>query len=307
MKISQLPIVRKGSAKNIRRFGADSLVFEFLDHISAFDVGQCPQAIPGKARSICKAAIRSFQIAQMLGIPTCFIEQLTETAIRVKEFATITDRPLTRKDRNCLIPAEWIFRFRVSGSLLRGFQSGKKKPTDYGFPTDVVPSEGTSLRMPVSMFTTKWEKTDREISHEDALALCGMNPEEAAIAWSMIHRLAGGVSLVMEAAGFVHFDGKMELGFGEGREIVVLDVFGTQDEDRPVLAKALTEGRMEHYGKEFPRQFLIDSGYKKAVDEARAAKRSDPSYPTFPPDVIAEINTRYDTFADRYTRVPLSV
>jgi len=99
---------------------------------------------------------------------------------------------LTEKDTNCILPIEWITRYLLSGSLLRDLKSGKKKLEDYGFdPTKQVPPEGTVLPWPVNHATTKFEESDRELSHEEALRLCGITPVIEARIWAIINRLDG--------------------------------------------------------------------------------------------------------------------
>jgi len=299
----ELELLRHGSSKDIYRVDKKMLDLRFLDQFSAFDVGPCPQLIPGKGEAICAAAVKSFEIAKAIGVPTHFVEQIDEVTIRVREVQVITDRPLTGQDTNCLVPAEWITRYRVAGSLWRKFKGNKASPMAFGFAADAVPEEGAPLPWPVKHFTTKFEAADRDLSAEEALALCGLTPEDAEQFWDMCVRLDGAISLAYQLAGFAYFDGKKEVALvGPNRQKIIADTFGTQDEDRPVCLADLRQGRgVEHYGKEFIRQYLIKAGYYGAVQKARAANEPDPPYPLIPEDVIAEMARRYESFADRYS------
>jgi phosphoribosylaminoimidazole-succinocarboxamide synthase len=294
-------MIRRGSAKDILRDGGEGVLFKFRNTFSAFDVGACPQEIPGKGKAVCSAAVTSFRIAEMIGIPTCFIEEVDNTTIRVQELAVISDRPLNGEDAGCIVPAEWISRFRVSGSLLRGFEDGTRKPTDYGFLTNDVPLEGTLLPVPIHQWTTKWESEDRELSDEDALALCGLTIRSAASFWRMIDTLNGAINLAFHKAGYVRLDDKVEVGLGPQRQLLIADVFGTQDEDRPASLVALGGGIVKHHGKEYVRQELIEMGYFAEVKTARASGAQIPPYPELPESVIKEASHRYRLFAEHYS------
>lgn len=303
--MKQFSLIREGSAKNLLYWDEESLLFRFLDWISVFDVGRCFQ-IPGKAQMICATAVKSAQIAARVGVPTAFIEQIDDCTIRVRRAEVISDRPLNAQDTNCIIPAEWISRFRVAGSLLRKLKAGKVRATDIGFPTDDIPAEGTPLPYPINHFTTKWKKTDEDITYEQARALCGLTPDDAAHCWAMGNVLDGALAAVWRQAGFVRFDRKYEyLRLGASRRIVIGDVFGTQDEDRPVLANALEEGGVEHYSKEYVRQVLIASGYKAELDAAREAGEKDPLPLDLSDEELTEVARRYKHFADAYCAVEI--
>src|SRR6185436_15399611 len=98
---------------------------------------------------------------------------------------------------------------------------------------------------------------------------------------------------------FVHFDGKIECGIGPDGGKMLLDVFGTPDEDRPV--RLGPEGGVNHFGKEYLRQILIQMGYFDDLKRARRETGQDLPYPVLPPDVIQEASTRYLVFADAYS------
>src|SRR3989344_5780846 len=154
------PPFHDGSVKTLHDFGYGTMAFRFTDRWSVFDVGPHHQAIPGKGKAVCDCAVQSFKIAASVGVPTHFLEQLDPVTIRVKKLEVITYRPLTQNDCNCVVPIEWIFRFRVAGSIDRAFRSnpgssGYKDPRHYGFATSGPPAVGTPFPWPVHQFTTK--------------------------------------------------------------------------------------------------------------------------------------------------------
>lgn len=300
-------LIHTGSVKKLYRVAENRLVFLFTDQWSAFDTGPHQQIIPGKAQAVCACAVRSAQIAKQVGVPTHFIEQIGPTAILVQEVQRITSRHLTTNDQNCVVPAEWISRFQVAGSIHRDFANGRKKPTDFGFPTDDLPAVGTPFPCAVHQFTTKFEEVDRELSNEQAYALTGLTPKDAAEYWGMIDRLNGAISLALFQAGFAHIDGKMECLLGPGRTKMIGDVFGTPDEDRFCPRDKLRQGEIAHYSKEYLREELIRMGYYTRLLAARSRGLAKLPYPDLRDEQIAEASRRYCAVAKAYAGVTIRV
>lgn len=305
MKLARLgPLIKHGSAKDIYRVSEEDIAFRFTDHFSVFDVGRARQTIPDKDQAVCACAVKSFRIAEEIGVPTHFVEQMDEITIRVKEAQIIVGRNLTT-DQNYVVPAEWIYRLRVAGSILRDFQSDKKKPKNYGLPAGVIPPEGSPFPYPIHHSTTKFEDFDRDLTNAGVCKLSGITLDDQNQYWSMIDRLTGAIALQLASAGFALLDGKMEVLMGHGRVKLIGDVFGTPDEDRFVPLAKLRGGVVEHYSKEFVRQYLIGIGYKAKLDQARAAGKNDPPIPRLPDNILGEVSQRYKIVAEAYARVKL--
>jgi len=303
MKLADLQFIREGSAKDIYRVDKTNIAFRFTDWFSVFDVGRASYGIPGKAQAMCACAVKSFQIAMAIGIPTHFVEQIDDVTIRIKEAQIITDRPLTTADENYVVPAEHIYRLYVAGSIDRDFRSGKKKPEDYGLPAGIIPAVGTPFPYPIHMFTTKFEDFDRDLSDEEMLAMSGITAKDRDQYWSMIDRLMGACSMEMARAGYALLDGKCEPIMGPGRRKMIGDVFCTPDEDRPVLLDKLRQSVVEHHSKEYIRQLLIGMGYYDELMKARNEGRPDPPIPLLSEEAIAEISRRYKAVAKTYTGI----
>lgn len=197
MKLVNLPLIREGSAKDIHRVDESDIAFRFTNWFSVFDVGRAGYPIPDKALAMCACAVKSFRIANEIGIPTHFVEQLDPVTIRVKEAQIITDRPLTSRDENYVVPAEFIYRLRVAGSFDRDFRSGERKPEDYGLPAGVIPAVGTPFPYPIRHLTTKFEDFDRNLTNEEVCGLAGITMKDHDHYWAMIDRLMGACSLEM--------------------------------------------------------------------------------------------------------------
>lgn len=307
MKLADLQFIRSGSAKDIYRVDKLDIAFRFTDHISVFDVGRSRWTIPGKARAMCASAVKSFQIAKEIGIPTHFVEQLDPVTIRVKEAQVIADRLLTTQDENYLVPAEFIYRLLVAGSIDRDFRSGEKKPENYGLPAGVIPTVGTPFPYPLSHLTTKLEHVDRDLTEEEVCRLAGITMEDLSHYWAMINRLIGACSLEMARCGYTLLDGKVEPLMGPGRRKMIGDVFCTPDEDRPVLTEKLDQGIVEHHSKEFLRQKLINMGYQDWLKAARDKGEKEPPIPKLPGKTIEEASRRYKAVAEAYAGVKLDI
>jgi phosphoribosylaminoimidazole-succinocarboxamide synthase len=299
--------IKEGSAKDIYALpGTDDIAFRFLKTFSVFDVGRASYTIPGKDEAICACAVESFHIASAIGVPTHFVEQLDQITIRVKRAQVIANRFLTPVDTNYVVPAEWIYRLRVAGSIHRDFTAGSKKPENYGLPAGIIPKVGTSFPWPVHHFTTKFEDTDRDITFTEACAMAGITEKDALEFWSMVDRLTGAIGFELKASGFALVDGKMECLMGPNREKLIGDVFGTPDEDRFCLLEALEDGRVEHYSKEYLRQLFIEMGYYDELKAARKAKLPDPPIPELSGDQIEETSRRYIEVAEAYSGVRIA-
>jgi phosphoribosylaminoimidazole-succinocarboxamide synthase len=291
MKVTDLELIRRGSSNDIYRFAAGQIAFSMTDDYSVFDVGKASDQIPGKGIAMCACAARSFEIARMIGVPTHFVQRLNERTIVVKEAQIIKDRPIIPSDENYVVPLELIYRLRVTGSILRDFISGKKKPEDYGLPAGVVPTEGTPFPYPVRMLTTKFEPIDREVGIEEACQIAGITPKDLEEYWSMIDRLNGAVAFALRETlpNLALFDGKSEVIMGPKRKKMIGDIFGTPD-DRICM---LDVGSVRHFSKEFLRQIHIESGYYKQLQESRAQGLGDIPIPSLTVRQLEEATKRY--------------
>ena len=93
-----------GSSRDVFRVNPGILEFKFTDTFSVFDVGIHHQQIPGKAEALCASAVRSFEIAERLGVETHFIEQVNSVAIRVREFRILEPMDMTVNMTDHILP-----------------------------------------------------------------------------------------------------------------------------------------------------------------------------------------------------------
>ncbi|NDG85123.1 MAG: hypothetical protein EBX52_08835 [Proteobacteria bacterium] len=166
-------LIHAGSVKDIYKEGAPGeLLFRFSDRYSVFDWGQMPDAIPGKGAALARMGRIFFEEAAALGVATHYLGPgPDENSFRVKEISVPRGRMDVYRESPewTLIPLEVIFRFGVpKGSSLLA------RSKDY--------FEGQEFKEPLLDFTTKLERLDRPLTHDEARALSGMNDRE----WSAL-------------------------------------------------------------------------------------------------------------------------
>ena len=101
--------------------------------------------------------------------------------------------------------------------------------------------------------------------------------------------------------GLIHVDGKKEFALGPGRVPVLVDSFGTLDEDRWWDAEEYAKGNIVQLSKEFVRQHYVRTGHQEVLRLARESDSPDPSIPALPSEVIADTAALYASMYQRLT------
>jgi phosphoribosylaminoimidazole-succinocarboxamide synthase len=99
----------------------------------------------------------------------------------------------------------------------------------------------------------------------------------------------------------IHVDGKKEFALGVNREPVLVDSFGTLDEDRWWDLEAYERGDIVQLSKEFVRQHYIESGHQPKLYEARNSGKEDPPIPALPNEIINRTSELYSEMYERLT------
>ena len=152
---------------------------------------------------------------------------------------------------------------------------------------------GEPLPEPFLEVSTKLEKTDRLLKKEEALQISGLSPEEYEEARETVLRIDEDIGSAVSSRGLIHADGKKELAFDEDRRIMVIDVYGTADEDRFWDKARYEAGELVDLSKEYVRQHYRQTGYKDRLYSAREAGQPEPEIPALPPEVVAETSRIY--------------
>ncbi len=278
----------------------DLLEFRFTNQISVFDQ-IIPSLIPRKGETLNRTTAHWFKLVEEAGIcGTHLVEVNAPDRCLVRKVEVIKEPGMVPRDAEWVfVPLEFIIRHYLAGSAWRRFQRGDIDPSVLGIEGEAT--YGMKLPNPLVEVTTKFEAYDRFVDREEALAISNITDEE----FDSIIRAALAVDEIIESEaaknGLIHVDGKKEFALGPGRKVVLVDTFGTLDEDRWWDAKAYAEGDCVELSKEFVRQHYVDTGHQAALQEARDTGGQDPPIPALPQSVIDETASLYASMYERLT------
>ncbi len=278
----------------------DLLEFRFTNQISVFDQ-IIPSLIPRKGETLNRTTAHWFKLVEAAGIcGTHLVEVNAPDRCLVRKVEVIKEPGMVPRDAEWVfVPLEFIIRHYLAGSAWRRFQRGDIDPSVLGIEGEAT--FGMKLPNPLVEVTTKFEAYDRFVDREEALAISNITDEE----FDSIIRAALAVDEIIETEaaknGLIHVDGKKEFALGPGRKVVLVDTFGTLDEDRWWDAEAYAEGECVELSKEFVRQHYVDTGHQAALQEARDTGGQDPPIPALPQSVIDETAALYASMYERLT------
>ncbi len=281
----------KGKVKEAYDLG-DRLEFQFTDNISVFDK-VIPSLIPYKGETLCREGVYWFSRAEKMGIKTHFLEYVPPKGMLVKKVDIIQPENITRQSKRYLIPLEFICRWYVAGSLYDRINNGEVKAEALGFSPGHKVIYGEPLPEPFIEVSTKLEKTDRLLGKAEALAISGLQPSEFDDAREIVLQIDDDIRKNVERRGLIHVDGKKELAFDEDRNIMIVDVYGTADEDRFWDKAKYDDGEFVDLSKEYVRQYYRKTGYKDQLYAARASGKAEPPIPALPEDVVDRTSQIY--------------
>lgn len=292
-----IEFVKKGKVKEVYEAKAHGVyLFKFTDQISVFDK-IIPSLIPRKGESLLRCSAHWFRTASKLGIQHHYEKSMLPTMMVVKRAGAFPmkdgepDYSWVNETRtNYQLPLEVISRYYIVGSMFDRVKAGKVKPEDIGYPSGYDPNKikkGEKLPQPLVEVTTKFEKFDRPVPIDEAYRIAGMKPDEYNEMKEIVLKLDEEMAKQVESRGLLHFDGKKEFAFGPHRELVLIDTFGTGDEDR-FVDKAMyeNEGKIVEVSKEFVRQHYRQIDYHAELEAARKAGTAEPEIPPLPPEQI---------------------
>jgi len=296
----QMKLIRQGKVKDVYEVDARSLEFLFSDKISVFDK-TIPSLIPHKGETLCRSSAFWFQVARGAGVKTHFKELIPPNRMRVQKVQILEYPKINRKTTNYLIPLEMITRYYVAGSLWDRIRSGSVKPAKLGFKPTKDVKYGDKLPAPLIEVTTKLEKVDRLLTKKEALKISGLsNAEYDALVKSAL-TIDEKIEEEVEKRDLIHVDGKKEYAFDEDRELMVVDTFGTADEDRWWDWESYSKGQFVELSKENVRQHYRQIGYYDKLSEARKLSKPEPKIQALPEAKIKEISGLYIDMFERIT------
>jgi len=271
------------------------------DHISVFDK-VIPTNIPKKGESLCKTSTYWFVCAQDMGIQSHFISNPGPNRMRVKKVDIIDDySKLNHSTKNYLIPLEFICRYYVAGSLHSRLQKNKIDPTVLGFDENSKIEYGTELPEPYIEVTTKLEPVDRLLSFDEAIKISGLTNDEYNDICETILKLDTKVDSDIKSRGLIHVDGKKEFAFDSERNIMLIDTFGTADEDRFWDRAKYHQGEFVELSKEYVRQHYKKLSYYNSLMDARDAGKPEPDIPDLDEDTTKQVSDLYVELYEKIT------
>jgi phosphoribosylaminoimidazole-succinocarboxamide synthase len=298
--------LRRGKVKEVYEISPTELEFRFTNDISVFDK-HIPSEIPNKGETLARTAAHWFEVCQRLKIPHHYLGLSGPTSMRVKRVQVVPNpKTLGPNAKGYLVPLELIVRYYLAGSMWDRVKAGKVGAKDLGFSSDKTLEYGVPLPEPHFEVTTKLEPIDRLLTIPEALALSGLDKKQLDSIRETILKIDSAMQKEIGPRGLLHVDGKKEFGVDTDGVLMVVDTFGTADEDRFWDKDAYERGRQVDFSKEFVRQHYRTTGYYDQLQKAREAKAAEPPIPPLPPLLVDEVSRLYTTVYQRLTGEPFA-
>ncbi|HEV2167235.1 MAG TPA: phosphoribosylaminoimidazolesuccinocarboxamide synthase [Thermoplasmata archaeon] len=296
--------LRRGKVKEVYEVSETELEFRFTDDISVFDK-HIPSEIPHKGETLALTAAHWFQLCGRLKVANHFLALAGPTAMRVRRVRVIP-KPATLgpSPKDYLLPLEFIMRYYVAGSMWDRVKSGSVRPEALGFSPGKRVEYGEPLPEPLFEMTTKLEPVDRPVELAEALELAVVDRPRLREVEETIRKVDAAMEREIGPRGLLHVDGKKEFGIDDEGRLLLVDTFGTADEDRFWDKGAYERGRQVEFSKEFVRQHYRTIGYHEALQAARSAGAPEPPIPPLPPLLVDEVSRLYTTVFERLTGEP---
>jgi len=296
-----MKLYREGKVKKVWVVDDDTLEFEFTDRISVFDK-IIPSEIPFKGETLCRTSTYWIKRCEDAGILTDFKQLTAPNKMRVKRVDVIPDySKLNNKTVKYLIPLEFICRHYNAGSLNDRVKAGEVSAEFLGYPKGHAPAYGEKLPKAFYEATTKLEETDRNLTNEEAIRISGLTKAEYQHVFDVIEKIDSIIGKEASSHGIIHVDGKKEFAYDEKRRLMIVDTFGTADEDRWWDAKMYEQGKCIELSKEMVRQYYREIGYHEELMKARKAGGPEPDIPALPQEMIEKVSKLYIDLYEKLT------
>lgn len=278
----------------------DIYEFRFTDQISVFDQ-IIPSLIPRKGETLNRTTAHWFKLVEEEGIcGTHLIELNAPDRCLVRRVDVIKEPGMVPRDAEWVfVPLEFIVRHYLAGSAWRRFQRGDLTAEELGITAEAI--YGQKLPKPLVEVTTKFEAYDRFVDRKEALEISNITDEEFDSITEACLKIDAVIEREAAKNGLIHVDGKKEFALGPGRKVVLVDTFGTLDEDRWWDAEKYADGEQVELSKEFVRTHYIETGHQAELESARNEDREDPPIPALPDEIIQQTADLYSSMYERLT------
>jgi phosphoribosylaminoimidazole-succinocarboxamide synthase len=260
-----MKFVHKGSTKDVYSTN-NHYLFKFSNRYSVFDWGEMPDQIPHKGEALALFTKKIYRHFEAQGIKTHLIDEVVgNDELLIAPFEVIRGEKIMPVKENIFIPLEVIFRLGVTtgSSVLKRF----KTLEDWKCAgVDRAYSEGEKFATPMIEFTTKLERFDRPLDHQEAQKISNLNEAEWKTLLETTQTIALKLKDIFSPLGIELWDGKVEFALGsfqgDAREIILVDTIGP-DELR------LTKNGIQ-LSKEIIRQFYKKSDWYPKLESVKA-------------------------------------
>ena len=276
--------------------------FRYTDQISVFDQ-IIPSLVPRKGESLNRTTCHWFRMVEDEGIcETHLIEMNAPDRCLAKKFEVIKEPGAIPRDmENVFVPLEVICRHYLAGSGWRRYERGEVGSEEFGFEPGLSLKMGVKLPRPYLEVSTKFEKFDRLLDREEALQISNLTDEELNSIMECVLAIDEIIEREASARGLIHVDGKKEFALGVGRKPVLVDSFGTLDEDRWWDAETYEGGEMVSLSKEFVREHYLGTGHHSELHNARESGSPEPPIPPLPEEIVSRTANLYSEMYERLT------
>lgn len=263
-------------------------LFEFTDDFSVFDYGKMPDTIPGKGEALCRMASYNFG---HLAANSHFLGFVKPNRMRVR---------LVRREGtgvNRMVPLEIMFRNELpeGSSVFKRLSSGQLSLSALGLKT--MPKPGEALPRPILDVSTKYEATDRYLDWKEAVEIAEITEVQLSELKALALKVNASINARAKEVGFRHADGKIECALdGRGR-LMLVDVFGTLDENRFLFGEV-------HLSKQVLRDHYKPTPWFAELEAAKKAgmpKSEWPAPPGLPKELVKIVSDLYKSTAEAWT------
>ena len=270
-----MKFLNSGKVKDVYDFGDDTLLFNFSNRVSAYDV-KFHDEIPQKGKVLCKFAKFWFE---QLDVENHFVKAHSDTEIIVKKMQ--------------MLPIECVVRGYFYGSMVNRWKSG-----EITLAADTDTRLAAKLSTPLFDPTTKSEH-DVPITKDAAIKQNLVTIDEYDWLSEKSIQIYNKMSLIADAAGFILADLKLEFGKLDGN-ITLGDSIGP-DEYRLWPKASYAPGKIQDaYDKQLLRDWLTEHGYHKQFEKSRKIGQ-EPVAPQIPSELVQKMTDRYVAAYERTT------
>ncbi|MFH1696353.1 MAG: phosphoribosylaminoimidazolesuccinocarboxamide synthase, partial [Candidatus Diapherotrites archaeon] len=207
-------------------------------------------------------------------------------------------------DTNYLIPLEIIFRnsLPAGSSVFKRLAAGDLELESLGL--EKMPEANEPLPNPIVDVSTKLEPSDRYLSWKEAQEMSKLSDEELEGLKNKTLQINDYLNKKAGSIGLEHADGKVEFALNERRELMLVDVCGTPDENRFLyngvnLSKQVAR---DYYMKEH-------ADWVENLELAKKEKKQKTEYPippSLPAELVDVISVIYSSVAAAWTGVEIA-